>query len=93
LVIAGNDIIEGMAIINGDGYWNKKNVFQIVYLDSTNVSSLYDLIGFVVMLVNSVHDRYKRIQIFTPQTRQISSVMGELNIMNSDEFLLYRKLI
>jgi GNAT superfamily N-acetyltransferase len=93
LVVAGNDIIEGMAIINGDGYWNKNNVFQIVYLDSTNVSSLYDLVGFVLMLVQSAHDRYKRIQIFTPQTRLISSVMGELNIVNADEFLLYGKLI
>jgi hypothetical protein len=93
LVVAGNDIIEGMAIINGDGYWNKNNVFQIVYLDSTNVSSLYDLVGFVLKLVQSAHDRYKRIQIFTPQTRLISSVMGELNIANADEFLLYGKLI
>jgi RimJ/RimL family protein N-acetyltransferase len=93
LVVAGNDIIEGMAIINGDGYWNKNNVFQIVYLDSTNVSSLYDLVGFVLKLVQSAHDRYKRIQIFTPQTRLISSVMGELNIVNADEFLLYGKLI
>jgi GNAT superfamily N-acetyltransferase len=93
LVVAGNDIIEGMAIINGDGYWNKNNVFQIVYLDSTNGSSLFDLVGFVLKIVMSAHDRYKRIQIFTPQTRLISSVMGELNIVKADEFLLYGKLI
>ena len=93
LVIAGNDIIKGMAIINGDGYWNKNNVFQIVYLDSDTVSSLYDLIGFAVLLVHSAHDRYKRIQIFSPQTRQISSVMEELKSVNSEEFLLYRKEI
>jgi GNAT superfamily N-acetyltransferase len=93
LVIAGNDIIKGMAIINGDGYWNKNNVFQIVYLDSDTVSSLYDLIGFAILLVDSAHDRYKRIQIFSPQTRQISSVMEELKSVNSEEFLLYRKEI
>ena len=28
-----------MTIIDGDGYWNKNNVFQIVYLDSIDVSS------------------------------------------------------
>jgi GNAT superfamily N-acetyltransferase len=93
LVIAGNDIIEGMAIINADGYWNKNHIFQISYIDSANVSSLYDLIHFVIMLVHSAHDQYKRIQIFTPQTRQISSVMGQLDIMNSEEFLLYGKTI
>jgi L-amino acid N-acyltransferase YncA len=93
LVIAGNDIIEGMAIINRDGYWNKNNVFQIVYLDSDSVSSLYDLISFVITLVHSSHDRYRRIQIFSPQTRQISSVMEDLNSVNSEEFLLYRKKI
>jgi hypothetical protein len=93
LVIAGNDIIEGMAIINRDGYWNKNNVLQIVYLDSDSISSLYDLIGFVITLVHSAHDRYKRIQIFSPQTRQISSVMEDLNSVKSEEFLLYRKKI
>lgn len=93
LIIAENDIIEGMTIIDGDGYWNKNNVFQIVYLDSIDVSSLYDLIGFAMMLVQSAHDRYKRIQIFAPQTSQISSVIRELNIINPDEFLLYGKPI
>lgn len=93
MIIAENDIIEGMTIIDGDGYWNKNNVFQIVYLDSIDVSSLYDLIGFAMMLLQSAHDRYKRIQIFAPQTSQISSVIRELNIINPDEFLLYGKPI
>ena len=93
LVIVGNDVIKGIAIINGDGYWKRKNVFQIVYLDSVTVSSLYDLIGFVIMLVHSAHDRYKRLQIFSPQTRQVSSIMEKLNLVNSEEFLLYRKEI
>ncbi|MDP8942269.1 MAG: hypothetical protein M3M84_07000, partial [Thermoproteota archaeon] len=93
LLIAGNDDIEGIAIINKDGYWNRNDVFQIVYLDAASISSLYDLIVFVIMLVHSDNDRYKRIQIFSPQIRQMSSLTKELDIHNSEQFLLYRKII
>jgi N-acetylglutamate synthase-like GNAT family acetyltransferase len=93
LLIAGNDDIEGIAIINKDGYWNRNDVFQIVYLDAASISSLYDLIVFVIMLVHSDNDRYKRIQIFSPQIRQMSSLTKELDIDNSEQFLLYRKII
>jgi GNAT superfamily N-acetyltransferase len=93
LVIAGNDVIEGIAIINKDRYWNKDNVFQIVYLDAATVFSLYDLIGFVMMLINSADGRYNRIQIFSPQTTQIAPIIEKLDIISSEEFLLYRKII
>jgi N-acetylglutamate synthase-like GNAT family acetyltransferase len=93
LLISGNDVIEGIAIINKDGYWNKNDVYQIVYLDAASVSSLYDLIGFVISLVHTVNDRYKRIQIFSPQIRQMSSLIKELDMHNSEQFLLYRKTI
>jgi GNAT superfamily N-acetyltransferase len=93
LLISGNDVIEGIAIINKDGYWNKNDVFQIVYLDAASVSSLYDLIGFVISLVHSGNDPYKRIQIFSPQIRQLSSLIKELDMRNSEQFLLYRKTI
>ncbi|MCC2648996.1 MAG: putative GCN5-related N-acetyltransferase [Nitrososphaeraceae archaeon] len=93
MLISGNDVIEGIAIINKDGYWNKNDVYQIVYLDAASVSSLYDLIGFVISLVHSGNDRYKRIQIFSPQIRQMSSLIKELDMHNSEQFLLYRKTI
>jgi ribosomal protein S18 acetylase RimI-like enzyme len=82
LLISGNDVIKGIAVINKDGYWNKNDVFQIVYL-----------IGFVISFVHSANDRYKRIQIFSPQTRQMSSLIKELDMHNSEQFLLYRKTI
>jgi ribosomal protein S18 acetylase RimI-like enzyme len=93
LLISGNDVIEGIAIINKDGYWNKNDVFQIVYLDAASISSLYDLIGFVLSFVHSANDQYKRIQIFSPQIRQMSSLIKELDVNNSEQFLLYRKTI
>ena len=93
MLITGNDVIEGIAIINQDGYWNNNDVFQIVYLDTASVSSLYDLIGFAIMLVHSANDRYNRIQIFSPQIRHMSSLIKELDIQNSEQFLLYTKTI
>jgi RimJ/RimL family protein N-acetyltransferase len=93
LLISGNDVIEGIAIINKDGYWNRDDVFQIVYLDAASVSSLYDLIGFVISLVRSANDRYKRVQIFSPQISLMSSLIKELDMHNSEQFLLYRKTI
>ena len=43
-----NTIIEGVAIINYSGYWDKKEVFQIVYLDSTSTSKLQGLLFYCI---------------------------------------------
>ena len=93
LLIAGEDVIEGIAVINKCGYWNKSNIFEVVYLDALSFPSVYDLIGLVMMLVHSAYDRYQRIQIFSPQSKELSSVMKRLYVNNSEQFLLYKKMI
>ena len=45
-----NKIIEGVAIINYTGYWDKTDVFQIVYLDSTSTSKLRCLLFYCIDL-------------------------------------------
>ena len=52
IVIIENDnkIIEGVAIINYSGYWDKTEVFQIVYLDSTSTSKLQGLLFYCIDL-------------------------------------------
>jgi hypothetical protein len=52
LIIIENDntIIEGVAIINYTGYWDKTEVFQIVYLDSTSTSKLQGLLFYCIDL-------------------------------------------
>jgi ribosomal protein S18 acetylase RimI-like enzyme len=52
IIIVENDnkIIEGVAIINYTGYWDKTEVFQIVYLDSTSTSKLKGLLFYCIDL-------------------------------------------
>jgi ribosomal protein S18 acetylase RimI-like enzyme len=52
LIIIENDntIIEGVAIINYTGYWDRAEVFQIVYLDSTSTSKLQGLLFYCIDL-------------------------------------------
>lgn len=52
IIIIENDnkIIEGVAIINYTGYWDKREVFQIVYLDSTSTSKLQALLFYCIDL-------------------------------------------
>ncbi len=52
IIIIENDnkIIEGVAIINYTGYWDKTEVFQIVYLDSTSMSKLQGLLFYCIDL-------------------------------------------
>jgi hypothetical protein len=45
-----NTMIEGVAIINYTGYWDKTEVFQIVYLDSTSRSKLQSLVFYCIDL-------------------------------------------
>jgi hypothetical protein len=45
-----NTMIEGVAIINYAGYWDKTEVFQIVYLDSTSRSKLQSLVFYCIDL-------------------------------------------
>jgi ribosomal protein S18 acetylase RimI-like enzyme len=52
IIIIENDnkIIEGVAIINYTGYWDKTEVFQIVYLDSKSTSKLQALLIYCIDL-------------------------------------------
>jgi N-acetylglutamate synthase-like GNAT family acetyltransferase len=51
IIIESNiTMIEGVAIINYTGYWDKTEVFQIVYLDSTSRSKLQSLVFYCIDL-------------------------------------------
>jgi ribosomal protein S18 acetylase RimI-like enzyme len=45
-----NTIIEGVAVINYTGYWDRTEVLQIVYLDSTSTSKLQGLLFYCIDL-------------------------------------------
>jgi ribosomal protein S18 acetylase RimI-like enzyme len=95
VLVTGNEHIEGVAIINRDREWNKNNnnTFQIVYLDVSKILLLEDFISFIINLIHSEDVVYDRMQVFCPQTTYISTVMEQVGIERSEEFLLYRRKI
>jgi hypothetical protein len=50
IIIENDSTIEGVAIINYTGYWDKTEVFQIVYLDSASTSKLQGLLFYCIDL-------------------------------------------
>jgi hypothetical protein len=58
---------------------SNNNTFQIVYLYASNAYSLEDIIKFAMNLTLSKNVRYDRIQVYSPQTTYISSVIDILS--------------
>ena len=98
IIITGNPVIEGVAIINND-FWKRINPLQIVYLDSQNISPLQDLVSFVINLyltsINKTHLLHEEnpLQILTFQTEHLAHTMRRLNFGEPEQFLLYSKKI
>ena len=98
IIITGNQVIDGVAIINND-FWKRISTLQIVYLDSQNISPLHDLVSFVINLylisINKTHLLHEQnpLQILTFQTEHLSCTMKRLNFGEPEQFLLYSKKI
>jgi hypothetical protein len=92
VLVTGNDPIEGLAIINKDNN-NNNRTFQIVYLDASSVLVLKDLISFIMNLIHSEDPIYDRIQVYSPQSTYISTVMEQVGVERSEQFLLYKREI
>ena len=98
-----NTMIEGVAIINYAGYWDKTEVFQIVYLDVPLMSQSRNLVLFCVdlrttSLSDNTHENSKnnsnrhnlnQLQIISYQTNELSAIMSHFNIVESAQFFLY----
>jgi hypothetical protein len=65
---------------------SNNNTFQIVYLDASNAYSIEDIIKFAMNLTQSENVRYDRIQLYTLQTKYLSSVIEQLGLDRSELF-------
>jgi N-acetylglutamate synthase-like GNAT family acetyltransferase len=81
-------IIDGVMIINK--YNN--NVFQIGYLDASDVLTIRHLIAFVINLAyyELTEKRCEKLQMFVPHMPVLQSFMAESGINQYGQFLLYR---
>jgi hypothetical protein len=89
-VIVAGEPIKGIAIINPSGYWKRKDVLQVVYLDSCSTQVLRDLMSFVRNVY--VEGRFARFQVLCQQSSKMTLVLEEFGMKESEQFLLYNKV-
>jgi hypothetical protein len=97
IIMTGDSFPDGIALINRHGYWHRRDVLQVVYLDSLSKSSIQNLIFFItnlrISLVKPRNSPSHVLQLLAYQSEQLSSVMKTFNITESEQFLLFaRKL-
>jgi N-acetylglutamate synthase-like GNAT family acetyltransferase len=88
VVVAGAPI-DGIAIINNDGYWDRADVLQVVYLDSEK--SARDLLSFAINLYG--RGGFSRLHVLCHESRHLTSMVEKFRIKESERFLLYNKVI
>ncbi len=81
--------IDGIAIINKHGYWDRTNILQIVYLDIASVSSLYHLVSFITNLY--LDGKFDSLQLICYNSKQVTSFTDKFVIKEEEQFLLYNK--
>ncbi len=89
-VIVAGEPVKGIAIINPGGYWKRKDVLQVVYLDSCSTEILRDMMSFVSNIY--VEGRFARFQVLCQQSSKMTLVLEEFGMKESEEFLLYNKV-
>jgi hypothetical protein len=89
-VVLSGEPIAGIAVLNKKGYWNSKNILQIVYLDSEDAQAVHDLVAFVTNLY--LDSKYERLHVLCQKDEQIISIMEKFEIQEPEQFLLYSKV-
>ena len=82
--------IDGVAIINRRGYWDRANTMQIVYLDSASPRSLRHLVSFTTNLY--LDAGFGELQIVCHDSRRLTSLIEKSMIKDEEQFLLYNKV-
>lgn len=82
--------IDGIAIINKRGYWDRTNTLQVVYLDISSASSLYHLVSFITNLY--LDGKFDSLQLVCYDSKRVTSFINKFVIKEEEEqFLLYNK--
>jgi len=95
LVAAGRIVmtgrpVDGLAVLNKAGYWDKPDVLQIVYLDPGSASSLRDLLAFAA---NLYAQGYSRLHVLCHNSEKMTSAVEKFEMEESEIFLLYSKKV
>jgi ribosomal protein S18 acetylase RimI-like enzyme len=89
-VIVAGQPVNGIAIINRRGYWDRTSILQIVYLDAASARPIADLIAFVA---NIYHDgKFEEFQLVCQDSKRLTSFIEKFMTKDREQFLLYNKL-
>ncbi|MFL6524616.1 MAG: GNAT family N-acetyltransferase, partial [Nitrososphaera sp.] len=88
-VIVAGQPVNGVAIINRRGYWDRTNILQIVYLDIASASSLRDLVSFITNLY--LDGKFESLHLVCYDSKRVTSFIYKFIIKEEDQFLLYNK--
>ncbi len=89
VIVNGRFSIEGVAIINKRGYWDKTNVLQVVYLDVISASSLHHIASFITNLY--LDGRFESVQLICCDSQPVASFTDNFVMQEEEEFFLYNK--
>jgi len=82
--------IDGIAIINKHGYWDRNDILQIVYLDIASASSLRHLVSFIMRLY--LDGKFDSLQLLCYDSKRVTSFINKFVLKEEEEqFLLYNK--
>ncbi len=80
--------VDGLAVLNRKGYWDRPGILQIAYLDAANARSLQDLLAFASNLHTQGHTSF---HVLCHNSKKMTSAVERLNMQESEVFLLYNK--
>jgi hypothetical protein len=90
IIVTGSPV-DGVMVINPKGYWDKTDVLQIVYLDSKSKRSLQSMFSFAANLC--MESGFERLHLLCQQDISVKSMVEKFKIEESEEFLLYNKIL
>jgi GNAT superfamily N-acetyltransferase len=89
VVVTGRPV-DGVAIINRHGYWDRTNILQIVYLDAGSAGLLRHLVSFVINIY--LDGRFEGLQLVCHDSKRLTSFIEKFMIKEEEQFLLYNKV-
>jgi ribosomal protein S18 acetylase RimI-like enzyme len=89
-VIVTGRPVNGVAIINRRGYWDKTDILQIVYLDSASAGPLGHLVSFATNIY--LDGEFEGLQLVCHDSRRLTSFIEKFMIKDEEQFLLYNKV-
>lgn len=80
--------VDGLAVLNKKGYWDKLGILQVAYLDAGNARSLRDLLVFASNLHSQGHTS---LHVLCHNSKKMTTKVERLGMQESEVFLLYNK--